>query len=254
MEMLRLAVAQDPAYAEGEGCFEASGHEGEEDEGTCGRMSPTLKRTERGQWVVPANDGIRTFLLSEAHDSITSGHFGEEKTWDKLRETWYWPGARRDVKEYVSTCPICLKVRATTQKLYGTLFPIPAHEPGQLVTLDFVSKFVPAQRTSYQQCLVKVDKFSRFVFLQGCAMTVTAQDTALYFLRRVIPILGVPHKVISDRGPQFTAAMWQEMLQLMGAQAALATAHHPQTDGQSERMVQNVIKLLRTYASEHRDR
>ena len=43
-------------------------------------MGPRLKRTERGQWIVPANKGIRTFLLSEAHDPITSGHFEEEKT------------------------------------------------------------------------------------------------------------------------------------------------------------------------------
>ena len=33
--------------------------------------------------------------------------------------------------------------------------------------MDFVSKFVPAAGTGHQQCLVLVDKFSRFVFLKG---------------------------------------------------------------------------------------
>ena len=65
----------------------------------------------------------------------------------------------------------------------------------------------------------------------------------------MLPIFGVPRKVISDRGPQFTSEFWSEILRLLGAQRALATAHHPQTDGQSERSVQVLIKLLRTYSA-----
>ena len=252
MEMLRLAAQQDSNYAHE---TPTPGHTNAlptHDE-VQSESSP-LRQTLTGQWIVPANEGIRTFLISEAHDPITSGHFGEQKTWDKLSQHWYWHGAREDVNEYVRTCTTCQKIRASNRKPPGVLFPIVAREPGHIVTLDFVSKFTPAAVTSHQQCLVLVDKFSRFVFLEGCPVSVTARDTALYFLRRIIPILGVPRKVISDRGPQFTALVWQELLAILGAKAALATTHHPQTDGQSERTVQTVIRLLRSYAHDHQDR
>ena len=38
---------------------------------------------------VPANDGIKTLLLEDAHDHITSGHGGVEKTLQRLREYWF---------------------------------------------------------------------------------------------------------------------------------------------------------------------
>ena len=78
--------------------------------------------------------------------------------------------------------------------------------------------------------------------------------TARLFLKRVIPILGVPQIVISDRGPQFSAQFWKELLNALGAKAALATSHHPQTDGQSERGIQTFLRLIRTFASNHQSK
>ena len=152
------------------------------------------------------------------------------------------------------TCCMCQKVRSANAKPPGLLSPIIAEYPGQILTLDFVSKFEPAINTGHQQCLVFVDKFSRFVFLQGCSITITAAQTAEIFLSRIIPILGIPSKVISDRGPQFSSALWQELLALLGAKAALAATHHPQTDGQSKRTIQTVTQLLRKYTNALKDR
>ena len=166
-----------------------------------------LLRTPEGQWLVPNCLPIRSFLISEAHDSLTSGHGGEEKTLQRLRERWKWKGDRADVADYVRTCVRCQRVKSGRRKLGGELFPILASEPGQIVTMDFVSKFAPAAGTGHQQCLVLVDKFSRFVFLEGCPLEISAQRTTELFCKRIVPLLGVPQKVISDRGPQFTAEL-----------------------------------------------
>ena len=65
-------------------------------------------------------------------------------------------------------------------------------------------------------------------------MEIDASQTASIFIRRVVGEHGVPAVVISDRGLQFAAAVWKEILKAMGTYVALATTHHPQTDGQSE--------------------
>ena len=131
-----------------------------------------------GRIKVPDNDGIRTFLLTEAHDTITSGHGGVDKTLSRLRERWYWKGMRVDVEHYVSTYAKCQKVRANNHKARGLLHLILAAEVGEILILDFVSKFAKAQNTGNQQCLVIVDKFSRFVCFQGCSISIGAQETA----------------------------------------------------------------------------
>ena len=209
---------------------------------------------EHNRWIVPDNCGVRTFLLAEAHDSPLGGHFGEEKTMARLREQWKWKGDVKDVREYVATCVRCQKTKASNRKTPGLLHPILAGSPGEVLTLDFVSKFAPAKRTKHQQCVVAIDKFSRFTFLKGCSLSITAKETAAFLLERVFPVLGIPKKVISDRGPQFTAVLWKEFLKALGAKGALAAAHHPQSDGLSERTVRTFIHLLRSYTVEVQDR
>jgi hypothetical protein len=47
---------------------------------------------------------------------------------------------------------------------------------------------------------------------------------------------GLPLKIISDGDTRFTSAFWQTLMEMWGTEAALSTAFHPQTDGQTERL------------------
>ena len=190
---------------------------------------------------VPNDDRLRTLLLSE---------FGVEKTVEKLKRFWFWPGMVRDVEDYVASCSVCQKTKHGTAKPPGLLQPIRAKHPWHIITLDFVGKFAPGRLTGNTMCLVLVDKFSKYVVLESVPETVNAEQTADVLLKRVITQFGVPEIVISDRGPQFSSEVWQRVLKLLGSQAALASAHHPQTDGQSERAIQTLLRLIRAFASE----
>ena len=98
----------------------------------------------------------------------------------------------KDVQEYVATCVRCQKTKAANHKSMGLLHPILARAPGEIVTLDFVSKFAPAKKTKHQQCIVAIDKFTRFTFLRGCSLSVSARETATFLLERVFLVLGIP--------------------------------------------------------------
>ena len=200
---------------------------------------------------VPDDERLRTLLLSEAHDTIFGGHFGIERTLEKLKRHWFWPRMTKDVDDYVKSCSICQLNRHSTQRATGLLHPIKSDRPWQIVTMDFVGKFAPGRITGNTMCLVMVDKFSKYVLLESVPESVNAEQTADIFVRRVVSQFGVPESVISDRGPQFTADIWQRALNLLGSRASLATAHHPETDGQSERAIQTLLKLVRSYASEN---
>ena len=98
------------------------------------------------------------------------------------------------------------------------------------------------------QVLVIVDKFSKYVTLEPCPEEMNAAATAEVLLRRVVSYFGVPEVIISDRGPQFASTLWKELLQSLGTRVALASPHHPQTDGQSERAIQTLLRMVRSYA------
>ena len=206
-----------------------------------------------GQVVLPEEESLRTLAISEAHDGKMSGHFGYEKTLEKVRRFWEWEGLARDVRAYVRSCPRCQQVKHATRKSPGLLQPILAQRPWQIVSLDFVGRFAPADGSKRTHCLVIVDKFTKYVMLEAVHETVTAEQTAEVFIRRVISNHGIPTMVISDRGPQFAARLWKDTLALMGSTVALATTHHPQTDGQTERAIQTFLRILRTFALRQED-
>ena len=83
--------------------------------------------------------------------------------------------------------------------------------------------------------------------------TVTVAGAANLYLHNIWKLHGLPRKVISDRGPQFVAAFMKELYRLLGIEAASSTAYHPQTDGQTERVNQELEQYLRVFVGERQD-
>ena len=56
---------------------------------------------------------------------------------------------------------------------------------------------------------------------------------------------GVPLCIVLDRDPRFTSDFWKSVQEELGSKLRLSSAYHPQTDGQTERMIQSLEDLLR---------
>ena len=87
--------------------------------------------------VVPKDDEIRTLLISEAHDSPSAGHFGQDRTQGLLQRQWTWRGVQRDVRSFVQSCVLCQRSKHSTAKTAGLLRPLIPRRPWDMVTLDF---------------------------------------------------------------------------------------------------------------------
>jgi hypothetical protein len=46
----------------------------------------------------------RMRIIKESHDKLTTGHQGYHRTWDWLRERYYFPNMKSMVKEYIKEC------------------------------------------------------------------------------------------------------------------------------------------------------
>ena len=61
---------------------------------------------------------IRTELISRHHNDSLAGHFGIDKTRELVGRKYYWPSLRKDVKDYVRGCDICLATKNVRHKPY----------------------------------------------------------------------------------------------------------------------------------------
>jgi transposase InsO family protein len=70
-------------------------------------------------------------------------------------------------------------------------------------------------------------------------------------MARVVCLHGVPKKIISDRGSQFTSRLWKSFHENMDTKLKFSAAYHPQTDGQTKRTNQVLEDMLRACALQH---
>ena len=64
---------------------------------------------------------IKTEQISRHYDDLLAGHFGIEKTWELVAKKYYWETIRRNVKNYIKGCDVCLACKAVRHKPYGDL-------------------------------------------------------------------------------------------------------------------------------------
>ena len=69
------------------------------------------------------------------------------------------------------------------------------------------------------------------VILLPCNKTITMKQVAELLLEHLYKQFGLPDKFISDRGPQFSAHAFWELLKLINVTSKLSMVFHPQTDG-----------------------
>ena len=79
--------------------------------------------------------------------------------------------------------------------------------------------------------------------------TIAIDFTELFF-KAVECRFGTPRGVVSDRDSRLTSEFWREVCEIKMIKRRMSTAHHPQTDGQSEALNRIIEDYLRAYSSE----
>ena len=117
--------------------------------------------------------------------------------------------------------------------------------------MDFIVDLPVSQ--GYDSLLVTIDRFSKATILAPCNKTITADETAQLYLDQVWKRTGLPECIISDRGPQFAFKVIQELWKKLNVKSALSTVYHPQTDGETEQVNQELEQYLRIFCNFQQD-
>ncbi|KAJ5290754.1 gag/polymerase/env polyprotein [Penicillium angulare] len=205
-----------------------------------------------GKMVVPDEGDLRARLLDEIHRQPGLAHPGMEKMKLLLSRQYHWPGWSKDVERYCDNCTTCKRTKPWTDRTPGLLNPLPIPErPWQSISVDFCA--LPKDKAGYDEVMVVVDRFSKRTVSIPCHRDIDARSTARLFCDHILRWSGLPDSVISDRGPQFVADFWEEFCRILGIKRKLSTAHHPQTDGQTEVANRYMEQRLRPYVNYHQD-
>jgi hypothetical protein len=200
---------------------------------------------------VPKIEHLRQLILREVHDSAYSIHPGSTKMYQDLKEKYWWYSLKRDVATHVALCDVCQRVKAKHQRPAGLLQPLKVLEwKWEEIGMDFIVG-LPHTRDGYDSIWVIVDRLTKVAHFILVKTTYSGAQLAELYMSRIVCLHGVPKKIVSDRGTQFTSRFWKRLHESMDTKLNFSSAYHLQTDGQTERTNQVLEDMLRACALEH---
>ena len=192
-------------------------------------------------------------VVKNYHDLEMAGHPGELETYNTNKEHYWWPGLRSFMKSYVQGCSQCQQFKINRNPSHLAFLPtegVASTWPFAHYSMDLITDLPLADR--FNSILVVVDQgLSKGVILIPFNKTLTTEDTGQLLWDNLYKRFGLPDKIISDRGPQFASQGFKELLWLLGIKSALSIAYHPQTDGTTKQINQEIETYLAIHCSSH---
>lgn len=120
------------------------------------------------------------------------------------------------------------------------------------LSIDFVTDLPPSGPDQATNIMVITERLFKDVIFERIA-SITTEAVAERLVDCLIRHHGFPRAIVSDRGPQFVSLMWKRICELLKITRRLSTAYHPETDGATERMNQEIEHYLRCYTTYWQD-
>ena len=139
------------------------------------------------------------------HDKVTAGHLGLSKTYEKLRQKYYWKNMYADCAHWVKTCADCSTRKIPKRHPKAPLLPIPVERPFDRVAVDCSAPF-PATHSNNRYIVIFTDYLTRWP--EGFAISnVEATTIAELLVDHILARHGAPRTLLSDRGANFLSKL-----------------------------------------------
>ena len=198
--------------------------------------------TERGTWAMRVPTNLVERVLAEYHDDTLAGHPGADETLREIQTRYYWPGMRKTVRSYVSSCHLCTCCKPIRTVRQNVLRPRAAQSPWESIALDLMGAY-PRSTTGKRFLLVVIDMFSRWVEAFPIASSEAPKLIAILD-RELFPRWGYPKQILSDNGKQFVCQQWRNACQKWDCEALTTPNYHPRANP-TERRNQEIKKGIR---------
>ena len=168
------------------------------------------------------------------------GHPGVERTRQVVASKFVWPSMREDVSRWARECGPCQRAKVTRHVIppIGD-FQVPQRR-FEHINLDIV--ILPLSN-GYKYLLTAVDRFSRWPVAIPMK-DISVQSVVDAFSHGWVASYGVPASITTDRGSQFQAAIWTQLMRTWGIKLHQTTAYHPESNGLVERLHRRLKEAL----------
>jgi hypothetical protein len=191
--------------------------------------------------------GLQQRIIWSEDDSQMAGQFGRERTLELIYKNFYWTNMECDLRKNCSECVICQRTKAPRNAKHGLLHPLELTcKPWTHISTDFIADF--PQYEGVTMILVVINRFTKMTHFITLKKK-NSPSVARAYLESVWKNHGFAEDVVSDRDSTFTGSFFTDLYNYLVIKRSMYTAYHPQTNGQTERIIQVIEFYLRSYCN-----
>lgn len=199
----------------------------------------------KGRVMVGRSHDIRMKIMSTIHSSAIRGHSGIHTSYLRGKSIFYWFGMKRDFTEFILACDICKQCKDESLLPWSS-----STIGGTNCTLDSSVTGLPKSEGK-DVIWVIVDRLTKYAHFIALSHPYTAEKLANIYIKQIYKLHGAPKSIVSDRDVAFQSDFWRELFKLQGTKLCMSTAHHPRSDGQTERINRCLETYLRCMVHTH---
>src|SRR5260221_802818 len=197
----------------------------------------------RGKVYVLDNPQLHHDLVHAHHSARVARHPRHWKMLELVSWNYWWPGLSRYIAKFIAGCDACNRTKTFPTQKVGKLIPNKVPDRcWHVISIDMIGELPDSK--GYNAILMVVDHLSKRIHAIPTVTSLDSAGVARLFLEHVWHHHRLPEEVISDRGPAFVSNFSCELAALLGVKLTPSTSYHPQTDGQTEHVNQEIEAYL----------
>ena len=190
---------------------------------------------------------LRHKALSSVHSHQLSAHWGIRKSLATLNQYFYWPSLTEDTTIFIANCAVCLAKRRPPAGPGPVQTEMEVGQPWTKCYVDLVGP-LPTSTSGMRYVLTVQDSFSRFPLARPIPDK-SASTVAQALFEELICNHGPPLQLHSDNGSEFTAKLFEEMMNLLEIKHTCTPVYSPRSN-RIERFHRTLGEQLRTVVAD----
>lgn len=177
-------------------------------------------------------------------DELHSAHFGTTRMKELSRSFVWWHKIDKDIEHMAGECLQCNQNSKDPKKVPIHKWEKPS-KPFERIHVDFAGPYLQ------RYFLIIIDAFSKWPEVYILKNITTG--TTIPALQSTFAQFGIPEKLVSDNGAQFTSFKFRRFCEENGIKHFRSAPFHPATNGQAERFVQTLKAKLKCLSNSEKD-
>ena len=186
---------------------------------------------------------LQQTAITHFHGS-SNAHFGINKTFQTIKQWFYWPTMHKDIADFITSCLTCqrLKGKPPTQNRAFLQTQLLPSQPNEKIGADLFGP-IKESKNKNKYVLVMTDLFTKYAIFEPIPDK-SAETVAMTIFNKWILKFGAFKQLLTDEGREFVNNLMNALSRVSNFKHLTTSSYHPQTNGATEALNKHIIKCI----------